>query len=298
MIKNTRRFLLISLVLFLTGSFFVLLGSSLGGVEYLKNVNINHIFQEGEEIKNGEMVKKELDKFLNVDAEFDNANFLIKKSEDSKAYIEYFENKDNRVETSIDGYTLKIVSYNNARGFLNKFNIKIDINSIKDSILNGKKHEDNLITLYLPEGVYGEINLRSQYGFLDLENLDASTLIADNTYGAIKLENGNFKSARISNNMGSVKVFDSSFDKSSFELQMGNFDLNGTVVKEELNVESNMGNIEIDLKLEDDKNYHVDTRNNMGSVKVGDEFRRNAGSRETVKIRIENQMGSIKLKGH
>lgn len=298
MFKNTKKLLIISLILFLVGTSFVIFGTSLGGVEYLKNTDINQIFPNYSGENKNKLIKRELENFSDLKGDFDIVDVIIKGTTESKGYVEYIEDKNQSIEISKDKEgTLEIKDKYKGSRLFRRFKIGIDINFIKDIILNGGTYEKNLVTLYLPVGSYNSIKLSSNYGSTEIQDLQVRDLIVENSYGSIKIDNSTVTFADLSNNMGGIKISDSFIDKSDVDLKMGSFKLDNTIIKEELRAKNNMGSIAVNLKLQDDKNYDVNTNNNMGSVSVGNEFKRFKEGNKFVKIIIENEMGSIKLRG-
>ncbi|WP_427189480.1 hypothetical protein ACP4DX_01140 [Parvimonas sp. G1604] len=123
-----------------------LLGIQNGGLEYLKDTDIDS-YRLGNSTKVNKYTM-ELDKITSTEVKFTKSNFKIKKSENGKNYIEYFsENKEDFKITNNEGKLLLIEDLEEDSKF--SFSIIINLNFYKNLLFNDEISNKSFFYIFL-----------------------------------------------------------------------------------------------------------------------------------------------------
>ena len=189
-----------SIIMLILGFVLFLLGIQNGGLEYLKDTDIDSY-------RLGNSTNKytiELDTITSTEVKFTKSNFKIKKYENGKNYIEYFsENKEDFKITNNEGKLL-IEDLEEDSKF--SFSIIINLNFYKNLLFNDEISNKSFV-LYLSEP--------------ELENFDFNSFSSKVTISDV-----NIKNIKISQNAGNCELKNINSENIELTNLAGNIDLN------------------------------------------------------------------------
>ncbi|MCE3020287.1 DUF4097 family beta strand repeat-containing protein [Parvimonas micra] len=299
-----------SIIMLILGFVLFLLGIQNGGLEYIKDTDIDSY-----RLGNSTKINKytiELDKITSTEVKFIKSNFKIKKSENGKNYIEYFsENEEDFKITNNEGKLL-IEDLEEDSKF--SFSIIINLNFYKNLLFNDEISNKSFV-LYLSEPELENFNFNSfsskvtisdvniknikisqNAGNCDFKNINSENIELTNLAGNIDLNKvNNSNHFRSVNKAGNLYVEDSKFNSCKVDKKAGNVSFSNVEINELLEVENNAGNINCSLLYDENVNYDVDLDSDVGNIYIDKDFNKNREESKTVKIILKSKAGNIKL---
>ena len=307
---KSNRLFKISLITLIIGIVFISVGISLGGMEYVKNTNIN--FLSGKKLNK---YHKEINNFKSMNIDFRYSNIEIKSSDDDKYYIEYYaENEQDYTISDLDE-NLNIDDHDNKNK--NRKILNLDINFLKNIVINGVplgNADKSLFILYVPEKKHSKIEINNEYGNVNIDKLNAESLKVNIDFGTLNLSNTTFENVELSNQNGEISVMNSIFDnmlniensKGSIHVKniksntieinqsMGAIDFS-KIEAEKITMQNNMGDISGKISYDPTKNYLVTANSDLGSVSIDSIFSKRNDTKNIIDIKLKTNMGSITL---
>lgn len=305
--KEVFKFSILMLIL---GFVFLFSGMQTGGLGYLADADIDsYNMYKNEKINK---YTKDLDKISLVEINLFNSNFEIRKSENGKNYIEYYAKNEEDYTIQLNNENLSVKSTEKVSKF--SFKIGINLNHIKDFLINGKTTNESFI-LYLSESELEKLNFDNFSGNLDisdvtiknininlksgnckLSNLNSDNIDLSNSAGNIYLENiTNSNSISLDSKAGNIEVNNTNSNLYNVDNKAGNIKFKNIEVSSLLEVENKAGNIKCSLVFNERNNYDVDVESNMGNSYVDKNFYRNATGEKTVRISLKSKAGNVRL---
>ncbi len=302
-----KKIALLAVSIMLLGIAFIGIGSLLGGINYLKNTNIDDFSVEKASALNIDYVNskiktQDLEAFTNINLDITQTELEIKESENDKYYLEYKDYLDDYIKVYIENDTLKIQETNEFNfGFDTRKNKKnFDLNILKQVILNMNINEydiDNSLVLYVPKVDFDKIYIRNEKGSIKVNDLSAKEMELDADLGNIELYNVNaHNTLNVKVDMGNISLNSCKARIYDISENMGNVEFDKLEVLDRLKIKNDLGQIEGSVIYDSKKDYDVKASNNLGNTSVDSKFNeRNVYSSTIVYIELENNMGNINL---
>lgn len=315
--KNSRKLLKISFIILVLGFIFIFVGYSFGGFDYVKNNDIN-IYRSKRTNRENKQYQKYLDEFSEIDVNFEKVNFEIINSENEKSYVIYNASDNDDFYINTENNVLKIVEKSNDSNIIShRGKIGIDVNFIKDLILNRSHFEmsnNHKFTLCIPKKSFDRINIKTDFGNVNIDSVSAKGLKIDVSFGNLNLKNSQISDLDVHNAKGDINISEIKVDNEiKLENNLGNITLNNcfseicnimqnkgdtnfkNIVAKDIKIENNMGNINGTLIYDDNNSYEIDAGADMGSVNIDRSFVRLKNAKENINIKLKTNMGSIVL---
>ncbi len=293
-----KKLIYTAILSLLIGLILIIIGSITGGIKYVRNTDIDNFSDILNDNKSGSSTysnhTKELKAFSNLDFDLNYSNLTIKKSKNNKYYVEYSDTNEDDYEISIENNTLKIVEntyYNN--------NVFININPIKELLINGNFgiFRSRGIILYTPKSEFDDITINHKFGYVHLDSIKSNVFNISNSAGKIDIEHCEGGKFNINNSKGKINIEHCDGDEYVIKQNMGKVSFSDISVKKLFDVDSEMGAINGDILYDESKYYNVDTSEELGKIFVDPKFMNsNTKSNEKVEIKLNIEMGDIKLK--
>ncbi len=190
--------------------------------------------------------------------------------------IKFANGSDNNIKVVVRGKNKDDVVVND--------NDKLDIKvKSKKNICIGICFNNEDITIYLPKTYDKTINVKSDLGDIHVENLSNANLNIENDSGDIKIDT--IKNLNVSSDLGDIHV-DNINNKFVINSSTGDIKIKKINIAEDSSITLNLG----DIKIEKTNNVYIDTKNDLGDVKVKDSDRFSE-----VTLKVQNNTGDIKI---
>lgn len=156
------------------------------------------------------------------------------------------------------------------------------------------------IILYLEEDFQGLIEIKNDYGDIEIEEFLQSEIKIESSYGDTKvdgvktltadssagtIEIGTVTDAKINNNYGDIKI-DLVDNKADINADCGNIKIKKMYIKENSNINNNFG----DIKIESTSDVLIEADVSLGDKKIN-----NNNYKSDIILKIENNCGDIKV---
>ena len=156
------------------------------------------------------------------------------------------------------------------------------------------------IILYLEEDFEGLIEIKNDYGDIEIEEFLQSEIKIESSYGDTKvdgvktltadssagtIEIGTVTDAKINNNYGDIKI-DLVDNKADINADCGNIKIKKMYIKENSNINNNFG----DIKIESTSDVLIEADVSLGDKKIN-----NNNYKSDIILKIENNCGDIKV---
>ena len=234
--------------------------------------------------------------YMNLTGRAENIFFMgeVKKYENiifDKVYDEKIEKLeiissagDINFKESLDGKFKVVVYGRNAQDLKVEFEnsiLRIDYSEKNKIISFGVNKKDILI--YIPKEYENYIDLRADYGDIDIADLENADISIKESCGNVKL--GKIKNARIENSYGDIKI-EEVLNKCDIKNDCGDIKIQNLYIQEFSNINSSFG----DIKIGNTNEIYVDAKTDLGDLKINTNNRYS----ETI-LKIKNSCGDIKI---
>lgn len=180
---------------------------------------------------------------------------------------------------------IRVVVYgkdmNNLEVTLKEDNLKVDYSEYRTIFSFGVVLKD--IIIYIPEQYSNYINIKANYGDIEITDLENATINIEEDCGDIEL--GKIKNAEIDNSYGDIKV-DTVLNKCKIKNDCGDIKINNLQIQENSSIDSSLG----DVKIGNTSEIYVDAKTDLGDLKINT----NNKYSETI-LKIRNSCGDIKI---
>ena len=210
----------------------------------------------------------------NYDLEFiNNIEILVsagklkieENTDDKKVKVLVYGEQNRQIDVSVDNGKLKI-----------------DNTKSKRVVFSFNNHIDE-ITVYLPRNYNKEINVKSDYGNVDMIDLENATINIEESCGDINL--GKVKNLQIDSDYGSIDV-DTVLNKLDIEIDCGDLKIKNIELKENSKIKNDLG----DVKIGNTNDIYIDANVDLGEYKIN---KNNRYAESTLKIDVN--CGDIKV---
>ncbi|MCX4302807.1 MAG: DUF4097 domain-containing protein [Clostridia bacterium] len=210
----------------------------------------------------------------NYDLEFiNNIEILVsagklkieENTDDKKVKVLVYGDQNRQIDVSVDNGKLKI-----------------DNTKSKRVVFSFNNHIDE-ITVYLPRNYNKEINVKSDYGNVDMIDLENATINIEESCGDINL--GKVKNLQIDSDYGSIDV-DTVLNKLDIEIDCGDLKIKNIELKENSKIKNDLG----DVKIGNTNDIYIDANVDLGEYKIN---KNNRYAESTLKIDVN--CGDIKV---
>lgn len=238
MTKTTKRWLIIATFLLLIGCIIF------GGVMTVYKWDFSKLSTNKYETNKYDIN----DNFKNISVNVKTADIVFVASEKAKAEVVCYEQDNANHEVSVDNDTLTIKLVDERKWYEY---IGINFRTPK-------------ITVYLPQGEYGNLTVSSSTGDIDIENISAENIILTVSTGEIEAKsitcNGDFKTTV---STGEVELKDVSCKNLSSNGNTGDITLKDVIAEEKFTIERSTG----DVKFERCDANEIFVKTDTGDVK-------------------------------
>lgn len=238
MTKTTKRWLIIATFLLLTGCIIF------GGVMTVYKWDFSKLSTNKYETNKYDIA----DNFKNISINVKTADIVFVASEKAKTEVVCYEQDNANHEVSVDNDTLTIKLVDERKWYEH---IGINFRTPK-------------ITVYLPQGEYGNLTVSASIGDIDIKNLSAENINLTVTTGEIEAKsitcNGDFKTTV---STGEVELKDVSCKNLSSNGNTGDITLKDVIAEEKFAIERSTG----DVKFERCDANEIFVKTDTGDVK-------------------------------
>ena len=258
-------------------------GYVFGGKTYVRTADLNHFGTSGasEQTASSILPKTQVDDYRNLDIHLDMLDLNVVRSEDDHFYISYEAQSKNgkpAVTYSVENDTLTVNERETKGHYVN-----IDVDFLAD-LLNRKeeRQQKNLITLYVPE--------RTKINHVKI----------DGDMSDIRLSSMTVTSGSLQTDMGDVEIERSNLDTCSFSSGSGDFDFTGITWKENTEIISDMGAVDIEGTPEVLTKLAIQVTTDMGDIDVSERLNGKVMENETDNLqtfeqKVEKATGSLTI---
>lgn len=191
-----------------------------------------------------------------------------------------------KIEENTDDQKVKVLVYGEQNRQIdvsvNNGKLKIDNTKSKRVVFSFNNHIDE-ITVYLPRNYNKEINVKSDYGNVDMIDLENATINIEESCGDINL--GKVKNLQIDSDYGSIDV-DTVLNKLDIEIDCGDLKIKNIELKENSKIKNDLG----DVKIGNTNDIYIDANVDLGEYKIN---KNNRYAESTLKIDVN--CGDIKV---
>ena len=190
---------------------------------------------------------------------------IEENTDDKKVKVLVYGDQNRQIDVSVDNGKLKI-----------------DNTKSKRVVFSFNNHIDE-ITVYLPRNYNKEINVKSDYGNVDMIDLENATINIEESCGDINL--GKVKNLQIDSDYGSIDV-DTVLNKLDIEIDCGDLKIKNIELKENSKIKNDLG----DVKIGNTNDIYIDANVDLGEYKIN---KNNRYAESTLKIDVN--CGDIKV---
>ncbi len=192
---------------------------------------------------------------------------------------------DIKLEESMDK-NIRVVAFgkneNDLKVSLNENKLKIDYSEIK-KINFWFNFDITDITIYIPKDYSKQINIKANYGNIELIDLENATIDIEQDCGDVKL--GKVKDIFIKNSYGDINI-EKVLNKCAIKSDCGDIKIEEIELKENSSIDSDLGNVKINKK----NDIYIDAKTDLGDTKVDTNNRHSE-----ITLKIEGSCGDIKV---
>lgn len=138
------------------------------------------------------------------------------------------------------------------------------------------------VIVYIPNTYDKELNLKLDYGDLDITSLEKASIKVKESCGNIKL--GKVKNIEVDNDYGNVKI-EEVLNKLNINTDCGDVKIEKVDIKENSSIKCDLG----DVKIKEKNDIYIDANVDLGDCKVN-----NNNRHSEVTLKIEMSCGDIK----
>lgn len=139
------------------------------------------------------------------------------------------------------------------------------------------------IIIYIPKDYSKQINIKANYGDIELSDLENASIDISQDCGDVKL--GKVKNILVKNSYGDVNI-EEILNKCTIESNCGDIKIEKMQIQENSSIESDLG----DVKIKQTNDIYIDAKTDLGDVKV------NTNNRHSeIILKIEGDCGDIKV---
>lgn len=269
-------------------------------IAFMKNVINNQngfrgffkSYKTSEELVINENYDNNFDK---ISIESKASNIYVYSTEENEIRIKYYGVKDE-ASISTENNTLKISTFENNKFFNTKISkTEIYVPKTYDKLIEIKNNYGNV---EVGEFKNSTISIEEDYGNVKVEN--AKDITIQNNYGDISL--GDAESATLNESCGDIKV--KKVDKVIVENKYGDIVIDN--VEYSLQIEDNCGDVEIkninlkensyiknnlgDIKILNTNEIYFDAKTNLGDTKINNNY-----NKSEITLKIQNDCGDIEI---
>lgn len=202
----------------------------------------------------------------NINVKQDTGDVIIKEAQNDNIKVIIYGEDVSDVSVNMDDGNLNIDYYNEKNfHFFNFGNIKNDI------------------IIYVPATYADNINLKNDYGNIEITDLENATVDINNDCGNVKL--GKIKNAVVECDCGNVEI-NEILNKFDIEVNCGNVEIDKIFINEDSNVEVDLGDIDINST----NDIYIDANVDLGKKNVN---KNNRNSSVTLKVKCD--CGNIEI---
>lgn len=205
------------------------------------------------------------------------------------------ENYDNNFEKiSIDSKASNIYVYSTEEneikikyyGVKDEASISTENNVLKVSTFENNKFFNTKVSkteIYVPKTYDKLIEIKNNYGNVEIGEFENSTISIEEDYGNVKVENA--KDITIQNNYGDIVI-----DNVEYSLQIedncGDVEIKNINLKEDSYIKNNLG----DIKILNTNEIYFDAKTNLGDTKINNNY-----NKSEITLKIQNDCGDIEI---
>ena len=190
----------------------------------------------------------------------------VKETEADELHVVIFSDEKKEYDVKSTGDTFVVNVENNGCRGISCFNYKMP-----------------KIEIYLPKDYADKIEIKNNYGDINIGYFEQALMSIDEDYGRISVKS--VKNLTAKNNMGETKV-EKVLGKINLEASMGAVNIDELNLTENSNIEASMGSINIGKTNE----IYIDADADMGSSNVAKNYRESE-----IELKIRCSMGSINV---
>lgn len=206
------------------------------------------------------------------------SNIYVYSTEENEIKIKYYGVKDE-VSISTENNVLKVSTFENNKFF----NTKVSKTEI-----------------YVPKTYDKLIEIKNNYGNVEIGEFENSTISIEEDYGNVKVENA--KDITIQNNYGDISLGDAEsatlnescgdivIDNVEYSLQIedncGDVEIKNINLKENSYIKNNLG----DIKILNTNEIYFDAKTNLGDTKINNNY-----NKSEITLKIQNDCGDIEI---
>lgn len=193
--------------------------------------------------------------------------------------VDFKESLDDKVRVVVYGENANDLSVDLVAGRL-----KVDNSKYKHKMINFGFHfyVDDIV-IYLPKGYAKNIDIKANYGDIEIFDLENASVNIEEECGDVVLES--VKNAVVRNHYGDIEIGKIG-NKVVIESDCGDVKIHALNLGENSSIENNFGDIKIDQTNE----IYIEAKTDLGNVKVNQNNRHSE-----IVLKIENNCGDIKV---
>lgn len=233
--------------------------------------------------------------FDKISIESKASNVYVYSTEENEIKLKYYGIKDE-ASISTENNVLKVSTFENNKFFNTKVSkTEIYVPKTYDKLIEIKNNYGNV---EIGEFKNSTINIEEDYGNVKVEN--AKDITTQNNYGDISL--GDAESATLNESCGDIKI--KKVDKVIVENKYGDIVIDN--VEHSLQIEDNCGDVEIkninlkedsyiknnlgDIKILNTNEIYFDAKTNLGDTKINNNY-----NKSEITLKIQNDCGNIEI---
>lgn len=223
------------------------------------------------------------------------SNIYVYSTEENEIKIKYYGVKDE-VSISTENNVLKVSTFENNKFFNTKVSkTEIYVPKTYDKLIEIKNNYGNI---EIGEFENSTISIEEDYGNVKVEN--AKDITIQNNYGDISL--GDAESATLNESCGDIKIKkvnkvivenkygDIVIDNVEYSLQIedncGDVEIKNINLKENSYIKNNLG----DIKILNTNEIYFDAKTNLGDTKINNNY-----NKSEITLKIQNDCGDIEI---
>ena len=277
-------------------------GYVFGGKTYVRTADLNHFGTSGasEQTASSILPKTQVDDYRNLDIHVDMLDLNVVRSEDDHFYISYEAQSKNgkpAVTYSVENDTLTVNERETKGHYVN-----IDVDFLAD-LLNRKeeRQQKNLITLYVPERTkINHVKIDGDMSDIRLSSITVTSGSLQTYSGDVVIDDCDIRHFGLKTDMGDVEIERSNLDTCSFSSGSGDFDFTGITWKENTEIISDMGAVDIEGTPEVLTKLAIQVTTDMGDIDVSERLNGKVMENETDNLqtfeqKVEKATGSLTI---
>lgn len=239
----------VSIALMIVGVIFTGVGYAMNGGLRLNDLgNLNNKEEKSIELINE---TKELKQFKNIDIDTEFNNIEIIPSNKYKIELKY-DNSYGKINYKVNKETLVVTQKPRTK--------------IKNHDLELLKNENrNNIKIYIPTNdKVNNLNIKCDASNIEIEGIDIDSLDILSNLGNILVRDCKIKNGEVVADAGNIELYNINALNIGAYSNLGNIVMNENDISDSLNIENDMGNIEVNGKIYGD----IDLKNNLGNIEL------------------------------